>query len=97
MSSVFLLRCGHCKKLAPEFQAAAKRLKGIVTLAKVSALSMLKLSDWFSLREVCLLVCLFSEGGLCPVPCRWTVRLTHRSAGGLGSADIPLSKSLGMA
>ncbi|TSK28277.1 Protein disulfide-isomerase A3 [Bagarius yarrelli] len=31
--------CGHCKKLAPEFEAAATRLKGIATLAKVDCTS----------------------------------------------------------
>ncbi|KAG9279612.1 protein disulfide-isomerase A3-like [Astyanax mexicanus] len=31
--------CGHCKKLAPEFETAAKRLKGVVTLAKVDCTS----------------------------------------------------------
>ncbi|XP_048883078.1 protein disulfide isomerase family A, member 7 isoform X2 [Brienomyrus brachyistius] len=28
-------RCGHCQKLAPEYETAATRLKGIVPLAKV--------------------------------------------------------------
>ena len=32
------LRCGHCKKLAPEFEKAATRLKGTVQLAKVTNL-----------------------------------------------------------
>ncbi|XP_067266902.1 protein disulfide isomerase family A, member 8 isoform X2 [Chanodichthys erythropterus] len=31
--------CGHCKKLAPEFESAATRLKGTVTLAKVDCTS----------------------------------------------------------
>lgn len=31
-------RCGHCKKLAPEFEKAATRLKGTVQLAKVHQL-----------------------------------------------------------
>uniref|UniRef100_A0A8B9JTI6 protein disulfide-isomerase n=1 Tax=Astyanax mexicanus TaxID=7994 RepID=A0A8B9JTI6_ASTMX len=33
------VKCGHCKKLAPEFETAAKRLKGVVTLAKVDCTS----------------------------------------------------------
>uniref|UniRef100_A0A673ACJ1 Protein disulfide-isomerase n=1 Tax=Sphaeramia orbicularis TaxID=375764 RepID=A0A673ACJ1_9TELE len=31
--------CGHCKRLAPEYEAAATRLKGIVALAKVDCTS----------------------------------------------------------
>ncbi|CAL8375062.1 unnamed protein product [Arctogadus glacialis] len=31
--------CGHCKRLAPEFEVAATRLKGIVALAKVDCTS----------------------------------------------------------
>uniref|UniRef100_UPI0037E725B5 protein disulfide-isomerase A3 n=1 Tax=Semicossyphus pulcher TaxID=241346 RepID=UPI0037E725B5 len=31
--------CGHCKRLAPEYEAAATRLKGLVTLAKVDCTS----------------------------------------------------------
>ncbi|XP_076157581.1 protein disulfide isomerase family A, member 8 [Alosa pseudoharengus] len=31
--------CGHCKKLAPDFELAASRLKGIVALAKVDCTS----------------------------------------------------------
>uniref|UniRef100_A0A8D3DY99 Protein disulfide-isomerase n=1 Tax=Scophthalmus maximus TaxID=52904 RepID=A0A8D3DY99_SCOMX len=31
--------CGHCKRLAPEYEAAATRLKGIVPIAKVDCTS----------------------------------------------------------
>jgi len=31
--------CGHCKRLAPEYETAATRLKGIVSLAKVDCTS----------------------------------------------------------
>lgn len=31
--------CGHCKKLAPDFELAATRLKGVVALAKVDCTS----------------------------------------------------------
>lgn len=31
--------CGHCKRLAPEYEAAATRLKGVVPLAKVDCTS----------------------------------------------------------
>ncbi|KAL2080490.1 hypothetical protein ACEWY4_024283 [Coilia grayii] len=31
--------CGHCKKLAPDFELAASRLKGLVALAKVDCTS----------------------------------------------------------
>ncbi|MGH0186471.1 UNVERIFIED_CONTAM: hypothetical protein FKN15_021613 [Acipenser sinensis] len=30
-----LVECGHCQKLAPEYEAAATRLRGVVALAKV--------------------------------------------------------------
>ncbi|MGH0163857.1 UNVERIFIED_CONTAM: hypothetical protein FKN15_045810 [Acipenser sinensis] len=33
--SLSLSRCGHCQKLAPEYEAAATRLRGVVALAKV--------------------------------------------------------------
>uniref|UniRef100_A0A8C4DKN3 Protein disulfide-isomerase n=1 Tax=Dicentrarchus labrax TaxID=13489 RepID=A0A8C4DKN3_DICLA len=33
------IRCGHCKRLAPEYEAAATRLKGIVSLVKVDCTS----------------------------------------------------------
>ncbi|XP_062845485.1 protein disulfide isomerase family A, member 8 [Trichomycterus rosablanca] len=39
--------CGHCKKLAPEFEAAAKRLKGIATLAKVDCTSQTEVCGRF--------------------------------------------------
>ena len=34
---VSILRCGHCKTLAPEYENAAQRLNGSVPFAKVDA------------------------------------------------------------
>ncbi|XP_058260746.1 protein disulfide isomerase family A, member 8 [Hemibagrus wyckioides] len=42
--------CGHCKKLAPEFEAAAARLKGIATLAKVDCTSNTEVCGRFGIN-----------------------------------------------
>ena len=34
---IYFLRCGHCKNLEPEWESAAKKLKGSVKLGKVDA------------------------------------------------------------
>lgn len=49
----FFCRCGHCKKLAPEYESAAKQLneKGSkVKLAKVDATVETELSDKYGVR-----------------------------------------------
>ncbi|KAK1876112.1 Protein disulfide-isomerase A3 [Dissostichus eleginoides] len=44
---LLLLRCGHCKKLAPDFEKAATRLKGTVQLAKVDCTANLEVCGRF--------------------------------------------------
>jgi len=42
--------CGHCKSLAPEYEKAAKKLKGKVPLAKVDATVERDLAEKFEIR-----------------------------------------------
>lgn len=53
LSSLMLQWCGHCKKLAPEYAAAAKELASLETplyLAEVDATANPKLSQRFAIR-----------------------------------------------
>lgn len=82
-------RCGHCKKLAPEFEKAASRLKGSVQLAKVMCPSC-SLLLWTPVSQQSYLF----VSHLCG---RWTVPQTLRRAVVLGSQVIPPWEFLGMA
>uniref|UniRef100_A0A0G4GES3 Protein disulfide-isomerase n=1 Tax=Chromera velia CCMP2878 TaxID=1169474 RepID=A0A0G4GES3_9ALVE len=42
--------CGHCKRLAPEYEKAAQKLKGTFPLAKVDATVERSLADKFQIR-----------------------------------------------
>ena len=42
--------CGHCKKLAPEYEAAATQLKGIAVLAELDATESKKTAEKYEIR-----------------------------------------------
>ena len=43
--------CGHCKKIKPEYEQAAKNLKGIVKLGMVDATVEKELSKRFDIKS----------------------------------------------
>jgi protein disulfide-isomerase A6 len=47
---VFSSRCGHCKNLAPEWETAAKQLKGQVKLGAVDATAASNLAQKYNVR-----------------------------------------------
>jgi thioredoxin 2 len=68
--------CGPCRQMAPQFEAAARQLKGQVLFAKVNSDENPQLSARFAIRSIPTLVKL--QGG----------RELHRQSGALPAAQI---------